>query len=504
MEIRDRILELIKARTPLFYFGCLEIQPAQEVLNWCASQAGAETRIYSLATYTLVTGNKKENLDPLEVLQTILKRKNEGFLQGKPILWVLSFFHLLLGQPDPLIISRLREVIEFSTFSNLVVILGAPGMDLPRELADIPVLDYSFADVPALDSSLGKNLSDLEKEEVKKVCVGMSLRERENLLAVSLARSGKIDLEILRDLRNEWLANRAGKVLTLEKTGEGLAGIGGLDPLKKWLAIRKYGFLQPELIRKRGLPLPKGVLLTGVPGCGKSLVCKEVAGEWNLPLFRFDPSRIYASSLGESETRVKQALDFAVRAAPCLLWVDEMEKGLAFTDSRTDGGVSNRIMGAWLHFLEERSAPVFIMATANDPTTLPPELVRKGRWDEVFFIDLPHPEEREKIFELALSKIDANLMVEAEWVRASRDYSGAEIHRAVEEALYESLFRGVALSSLGIMKALRDTRPLAALLCSKIQDLRLWGNLHARPASAAVNQATAPRRTSGMLQRGKG
>ena len=503
MDIRNRTIELIQARTPLFYFGCLEIHPAQEVLKWCATQAGAEIRIYSLATYTLVSENKKENLDPLEVLQAILKRRNEGFLFGKPILWVLSFFHLLLGHPDPLVISRLRELIEFSNFSNVVVILGIPGIELPRELADIPVLEYSIQDIPVLDSTLDKNLLDLEKQEIRNACAGMSLRERENLMALSLVRSGKIDIEVLRDIRKEWLANHVGKTLTLEKTGEGLSEVGGLVPLKEWLAIREYGFLQSDFIRTKGLPLPKGVLLTGVPGCGKSLICKAVAGEWKLPLFRFDPSRIYASTLGESEARVRQALNFVAKAAPCILWVDEMEKGFAFTDSRTDGGVSNRIMGTWLHFLEERSAQVFIIATANDPTTLPPELVRKGRWDEVFFIDLPNAEERRMIFELALSKINSDLQVEEEWIRASRNFSGAEIQRAVEEALYESLFRELTLSSLGILKSLRDTRPLATLLCSKIQDLRQWGNLYARPANATINPAKATPKRSGILQMGK-
>ena len=186
-----------------------------------------------------------------------------------------------------------------------------------------------------------------------------------------------------------------------------------------------------------------------------------------------------------------RGIQIAVQSAPCILWIDELEKLFPRTDPRTDGGVSHRILGALLHFLQERSAPVFLVATANDPSSLPPEFIRKGRWDEVFFIDLPGREEREEIMGIILQGSDSTPL-ETEWIALTEGFSGAEIQQAFEDAGYESFYRGVKLSSLGLLKAIRETRPLSSLMKEKIEAIRTWGLFHARPANRTGGQSGSP------------
>jgi AAA+ superfamily predicted ATPase len=490
---QQRLLELIRARTPLFYLGSLELQRAQDEISRAASQARAQVRSYSLATYTLNADQKPQTMDPFEVLNTILKRGNEGLMQSKQVVWVLVFFHLLLRNPDAMIISRLREIIEYSRFVDTVIILGKPGQEIPSELSDIPVLNLPDPDRLSLEKSLSLNLSAKEAERIYQSTTGLSTREIENLLAQSMARLGRIDPACFEDLRMEYLESKGQGILAIVEPQVGLKEIGGLESLKKWLVVRGYGFRNPELLSKKGLPLPRGVLITGIPGCGKSLLCQAIAREWDLPLFRLDPSRLYGPGLGESEGLIRKVLELVQKSAPAILWIDEVEKGFARTDPRTDGGVSGRILGSFLHFLENRTAPVFVVATANDPTALPPEFIRKGRWDEVFFIDLPNEKEREAIYAIHLKRMGKSIKIQWEWVRFSKGFSGAEICQSLEDAAYECLYQKMTLNALAISRAIKETRPLSCLLPDKIQELRQWGIFHARPAGfprSPVNMAT--------------
>jgi hypothetical protein len=421
------------------------------------------------------------------------------------VVWVLHYFHLFLHPPDPLILGRLRGIIEFSRFTDTVIMVGGADFNLPDELADIPVLRSQRPDRRELGEIFDFGLPPEEKEKAILACSGMSPREIEHLIALALVRFGKIDHRGLEELRAEWLESRSGEVLIVEHPRGDFNQIGGLKPLKNWLSVRGRVFCNPRAASEAGLTSPKGVLLTGVPGCGKSLLVQCLAKEWGLPLFRLDPSRIYRSGVGESERRIQQALTTVIQYAPCLLWIDELEKIFPRTDSRTDGGVSHRILGAFLHFLQDRSAPVFLAATANDPTALPPKFVRKGRWDEIFFIDLPCREEREEIFKILLEGRRLDLPLETEWIESTDGFSGAEIHQAFEDAGYESFYRGVKLSSLGLLKAIRETRPLSCLMKEKIEAMRTWGLFHARPANRTGVQSGSPSsgRVKQFTQRGR-
>jgi len=265
--------------------------------------------------------------------------------------------------------------------------------------------------------------------------------------------------------------------------------VGGLDELKGWLMGRSAAFSEPA--RKFGLPAPKGLLLLGVQGCGKSLTAKAIATQWALPLLRLDLGRIFSSLIGSSEENLRRAIRVAESVAPAVLWIDEIEKGFAsVVSSESDGGLSRRILGRLLGWMQEREAPVFLVATCNQITSLPPELMRKGRFDEIFFVDLPTLPERKEIFHIHVKRrgrdpAQFNLDLLAE---KAEGMTGAEIEQAVVSALFDEYDRrgsaGV-LSSEGVVHSLQETVPLSKTMKEKIATLRAWCRTRARPASSS-------------------
>jgi SpoVK/Ycf46/Vps4 family AAA+-type ATPase len=268
-------------------------------------------------------------------------------------------------------------------------------------------------------------------------------------------------------------------------TDEDLGRVGGLDHLKTWLDRRAAAF--GDEARQFGLPEPKGLLLLGVQGCGKSLTAKAIASQWKLPLLRLDMGAIFGSLIGSSEANIRRAIKMAEGVAPVVLWIDEIEKGLSGIKSSgdTDGGTGARVFGALLTWMQEKTAPVFVVATANRIADLPPELLRKGRFDEIFFIDLPSARERADIFAIHLQRRgrDPATFDLAELAAASRGCSGAELEQAIISGLYEAFGERKQLDTAHILKALRETRPLSTTMAEDIEQLRDWARTRARPAS---------------------
>jgi len=262
--------------------------------------------------------------------------------------------------------------------------------------------------------------------------------------------------------------------------------VGGLDELKGWLNGRTGAFGEPA--RKFGLPAPKGLLLLGVQGCGKSLTAKAIASAWSLPLLRLDLGRIFSSLIGSSEENLRRAIRVAESVSPAVLWIDEIEKGLAGSAGAavTDSGVSARVFGSLLTWLQEKTAPVFVVATANRIEALPPELLRKGRFDEIFFIDLPSSAERRDIFRIHLSRRKrdpAAFDLDALSIAAA-GYSGSEIEQAVIAGLYYAFAEGCELRQAHVMKAVQEAFPLSSTMGEDISRLRDWAKNRTRPASA--------------------
>jgi SpoVK/Ycf46/Vps4 family AAA+-type ATPase len=430
--------------------------------------------------------------DPIEALGAIAKLRD-------PSLVVLRDFHPYLS--DPVAVRALRDLAQQLKSTYTTVILVSPVLNVPTELEkDFCVLDVPLPTAQDLVRLLreivrvlreGKaatvELTNESVEPLIKAALGLTLTEAENAFAKAVARDQKLSPDdvglVLAEKRQ---VIRKGGLLEYCPADESLARVGGLENLKLWLSRRGAAF--DEKARAFGLPAPKGLLLLGVQGCGKSLTAKAIASTWSLPLLKLDMGRIFSGLVGSSEENMRRAMRMAEGVAPAVLWVDELEKGLAGLGGTQNGdsGVSARVFGSFLTWLQEKTAPVFVVATANRIDLLPPELLRKGRFDEIFFIDLPSEPEREQIFAIQLARHgrDAQGFDLAELAKLAQSFSGAEIEQAVVTALYAAFADGVELAQSHVAAAIAETLPLAVTMREDIDRLREWARTRTRPASA--------------------
>lgn len=399
---------------------------------------------------------------------------------------------------DPAVVRRIKEIALAARPGQSIVITGATA-EVPVELDGI-ALPWTMEpptkqEVEALVRRVVADLTarkfavaihDPEVEGLVEAVQGLSLPEAERLILRAALADGKLDPSDVAGVRNakaELLESDG--VLELVATDVGnLDQVGGMDNLKQWLAIRGRGF-EPKA-REYGLEPPRGVLLTGVPGCGKSLVAKTLARTWGMPLVLLDPGSIYGSFVGESEARLRSALDTVEAMAPVVVWLDEIEKGFAAGSGSGDSGVSQRVLGTFLRWMQERPPGVFLVATSNDVDKLPPELLRRGRFDEIFFVDLPRSDERRAVFELHLRKRkrDPGAFDLEALVAASDGFSGAEIEGAIVGAMYRSYAAGAELATQDVLTELSQTTPLSRTRAEDIAAMRLWAQGRATPATS--------------------
>lgn len=417
---------------------------------------------------------------------------------------------------QPNVIRSLKTSISLLKRDGKIVIFVGPRLPIPAELEkDIFVVEFPLPDREELEKKLDyvvssandavrdvKKKLEIEKETRTKLCegaLGLTSAEAEDLFSLAITRNPKVDSDAIRVVLD-------GKCAALKKDGileyfspqETMMDVGGLDNLKEWLIKRKKAFSQEA--REFGLPYPKGILMVGISGCGKSLVAKAVSSNWEIPLIRLDVGRCFSKYQGESEGTIRKVISMAEVISPCVFWMDEIEKGLAGTKSsgELDSGTTARLVATLLTWMQEKTAPVFIVATANDVSKLPPELLRKGRFDEVFFVDLPNDVERKEIFNIQLRKRSRKLDDLSELIRESKDYTGAEIEQSVISALFDCFEDNKrAINSKDVMKALKSFVPLATTMQEDIQVLRQWGKDRARHASSgkrmsANDVGTAP------------
>ena len=337
-----------------------------------------------------------------------------------------------------------------------------------------------------IESAKLKPLQGEPREKVLDAATGLTTIEAENAYALSVVQCQQIDPNIIS--REKAQSVKKGGILELIEAKESLESIGGLDVLKAWLLKRKEAFSQRA--KEYGLPPAKGLLILGVAGTGKSLTAKVTAKVFGIPLLKLDAGKLFAGLVGQSEANLRSVINTAEAIAPCCVWIDEAEKGFSGSKSSnaSDGGTSARVMGTFLSWMQEKTAPVFVIATANDVSQLPPEMLRKGRWDELFFVDLPHQNEREAIWEIQIRKQgrDPRDFDLVQLSRVTEGLTGSEIESVFVEALYAGFEQEQEPTDLTIAQVLVDFVPLSKLMAEQIDGLRKWAKGRARLATSPL------------------
>jgi ATP-dependent 26S proteasome regulatory subunit len=413
------------------------------------------------------------------------------------------------GQVERVVARRLRNMAQKLPGTRKAVVIVAPMLVLPEELKKLcAVLDWPLpeavdieqrlsvllgaaGDDPRLAKAFKTSYTSEEMREIVSALQGLTDSEIQHILPYMFqASKSLIPSEVASKKRD--IIRKTGVLEWIDPTLS-LDQIGGFEHLKSWLKSRRRGFT-PEATNF-GLPLPKGILLLGVPGTGKSALIKAIAKYWGFPLLKLDIGRLYASLLGSTEANLRYALSIAEAASPCILWIDEIEKGIASSDSgASDGGTSSRAKGYLLTWMQENIKPVFIAATSNNVSALPPEILRKGRFDEIFFVDLPGERQREQIFDIHLAKRnrDPKHFDVKRLAKESEHYSGAEIEEAIISAMYAAFDDDRELTTADIMAAISQSYPLATSMSESIEALRSWANGRTRQASADSSTAAIP------------
>ena len=463
--------------------------------------------------------------EPIDALNFIDNYNN-------PAILILKDIHPLLGQnnrnADYNLIRKIRDVagsLKNADVSKNVVII-APSLVLPLELQkDITVVDF---DLPTLDeiksllnemiemnesSGIVIDLKEDEKEVLCKAAQGLTLQEAENAFARAMVSKGQLTIQELDVILDEkcQVIKKTG-ILEFIKSDFNMNDVGGLENLKKWLIKRNNSWLG-KAQKDYNLPAPKGVLITGVPGCGKSLTAKAMSALWQLPLLRLDVGKIFSGLVGSSEENMRKAIQTAEAVAPSILWIDEIEKGFGGNGGERDGGTATRVFGTFLTWMSEKTKPVFVIATANNINALPSEMLRKGRFDEIFFVDLPTKAERKVIFKLHLEKrlrgsISKDFAVTDtllnKLAEITEGFVGAEIEQVVISALFEAFSENRTLSEKDLYKVIKNTVPLSTTQSEQILAIREWANERAVAATAHDESYNyVPEETQEQIERKK-
>jgi len=442
--------------------------------------------------------------DPLEALQ-LLDRLFASDTTRHVVL--LRDLQLHLDQSDPMLVRRLKDILRLAKAGGHALILLGCRLKLPPEIErEITQVDFHLPDAAQLgvvldgimESANIRTLHDSLRQAALQSALGLTTTEAENAFALSVVETSGIDHKIVAREKARTL-KRNGLVEVVEATTS-LDDIGGLGLLKDWLVRRGGAF--GNSAKAYGLPAPKGLLIVGIPGTGKSLTAKATAGAFGLPLLRLDMGRVFGGIVGQSEANLRSVIQTAEAIAPCVLWIDEIEKGFSGSQSSgsTDGGTSSRVFGSFLSWMQEKVQPVFVVATANDVSKLPPEFLRKGRFDELFFVDLPDALERAQIWDIVIARHGrrpANYDTVA-LARACEQFTGAEIEAVFVDAMHEAYADGSEPRAKDILEAITHTVPLAQLMDGQIASLRHWAKGRAR--EAAHRPASSPRNGRRMAE----
>ena len=494
-ELLRELSLLVRARYPIIYLVTWEERRLEKALRTLARRL--QKRVYFWRS--------SRGYEGLEDGDSPASALNQAIRSRERALFVLQDFHPFLE--DPLNVRLLRDAAQALKTSYKTLFLVSPVLKIPPELEkDVTVIDVPLPGRAELSSILSEMVNPLTEsrsitvekgcaleERVVQASLGLTEAEASNVFAKVLVEDRAFTLEDVSSIVEEkrQIIRKAG-LLEYCDVSEKMTDVGGLDLLKSWLTARAAAF--SERAREFGLPEPKGLLLLGVQGCGKSLTAKAIGSAWRLPMLRLDVGAIMNAYVGSSEENMRKAIRIAESLAPCILWLDEIEKGFESAGQRGasgDSGTSARVFATFLTWLQEKTEPVFVIATANSIDMLPPEMLRKGRFDEIFFVDLPSEAEREEIFRIHLRRRgrDPAGFATGELAKSSEGMSGAEIEAITVEALWRAFPEDRDLTQQDLLSALRETVPLSRTMAEAIDGLRTWARSRARPASGEQVEA---------------
>ena len=489
----DHLLYLARAGAHVLHVASFEWRRVRGLAVGLAHELGLpEVQVWNSAAGLCrsdengnLTPSEEQCLEPIAALEQLLTLERGALL-------LLEDIHPYLRPEHHQAIRWVRRLAQATGEPRHLVVLSTPLPTLPIELSkEVPTLELPLPDVETLrvicdEVAAAHGVPFDGDEALLNAARGLTIMEAKLAFGQAALALRRLDRRAVPQVvREKERVIRQSQVLEYYEPHAGLADVGGLEHLKTWLERRGKAFGSGA--REYGLEPPKGVLLLGVQGCGKSLVAKAIAATWQFPLLRFDLGKVFGGIVGQSEENIRTALQVAQALAPCVLWIDEIEKGLAGMGSsdRTDGGTTARVVGTLLTWMQEKRDPVFVVATANRIDMLPPELLRKGRFDEIFFVDLPMRRVREDILAIHLRKKERS-PGEFDLARLSEisvGYSGAELEEAVREGLFEAFAAGAEVRTEHIERALKATYPLSRTMRDALTELRSWARVRARLAS---------------------
>jgi ATPase family associated with various cellular activities (AAA) len=470
----------LRARYPLIYIPTQEEERVESAITDSAKRQGNRA-IYIWDFVDGYQGNPNDagfaQRNPLQALELIEKTPANA-----PAIFILRDFHRFLE--DVSVSRKLRNLARSLKSQPKNLVLLATELAIPNNLSEVlTVVDFLLPTVADIQveiermlAATGLSLQNKSLEEIARCCQGLSMERIRRVLAKAIATHGSLgaeDLDLILEEKRQTI--RQTQILDFYPASETIADIGGLDNLKDWLLLRGSAF--SEQARQYGLPHPRGLMLVGIQGTGKSLTAKAIAHHWHLPLLRLDVGRLFAGLVGESESRTRQMIQLAEALAPCVLWIDEIDKAFAGADGRGDSGTTSRVFGTFITWLSEKTSPVFVVATANNIEALPPELLRKGRFDEIFFVGLPTTEERKAIFAVHLSRLRPHNIAAYDLERLAYetpDFSGAEIEQSLIEAMHLGFSQNRDFSSDDILESASQIVPLARTAQDRVTFLQEW------------------------------
>ncbi len=502
MKFEDELDIYLRARFTLILLVTTEEERAlQTIKNVCeqTQRPGLSWDVAEGFQWLSGSGPALSAKDPITALDQVDKTENNA-------LYILKDFHEAWTNPQ--VKRKLRSVAQRLKFSKKSILITAPSSKIPDELKDeAVVVEFPSPTTIELDDVLRRltqtpgvkvNLTPLGREKLVQAALGLTTSQAQRVFAKAIVRDGMLDdrdIDLVTEEKKQII--RESEALEFYSVTETPDDVGGLGVLKEWLRLRERAFTQEA--RNYGLPAPKGIALIGIPGTGKSLTAKMIGGLWRLPLLRLDVGALFGSLVGESEERARRALRLAETVAPCIVWIDEIEKALAH--GGLDSGTSTRVFGTILTWMQEKTAPCFVVATANDISSLPPELLRKGRFDEIFFLDLPTLDERQEIFSVHFRKRqripqDFNLQ---QLSLLSEGYVGAEIEQAIIDAMYIGFNASREFNTADIISSLGRQVPLSVSARETIDSLRNWLR-EGRAQSASFQELTEAEQQFVQLQ----